>query len=169
MSMCLESPNLGGLCCWCWWNLAHLPSPITLRSSSWSCSMYSSICSFSCSCCSANSDCSSCFLCICCIMCRFPLEETKPQCLRNQGSVPLGSKLHPSDSQNGRHGRNNLKCALAITMVPEPRPKSFPVSQGVSPLSSELPGSGAHASWYSLSSFVLKSAPHIMNRLPFSV
>lgn len=68
----------------------------------------------------------------------FSSGGNRATCLRNQGSVPLGSKLHPSDSQNGRHGRNNLRCALAITTVPEPRPKSSPVSPGVSPLSSEL-------------------------------
>ena len=126
----LEPPNLGGLCCWCWWNLAYLSSPVTLRSSSWSCSMYSSICSFSCSRCSASSDLSSWFFSICCTMCRLPLEETGPYCLRNQGSVSLCSNFHPNDSQDGRYGRNNLKSTFPIAMSPEPRPKSFPRSQG---------------------------------------
>ena len=52
-----------------------LCSPVTLRSSSWSFSMYSSICSFSCSCCSASSDRSSWFFSICSTMCRLPLRR----------------------------------------------------------------------------------------------
>lgn len=151
-------------------DVAPPSSPVTRRSSSWSCSMYSSICSFSCSRCSANSDRSSWFLSICCTMCRLPLEEQSRGVLEIKGLclyVPNFTQMTPR--MGGMSG--------TIWEAPWPSLCFLSPDQSPSPECLEgsvlsLPSSWLWGSYILIFPFYtcLKSATHtIMHLLPVSV